>query len=476
VTLRNLKTALTLLAPGDPELERSISGALASGALLSPLAQIVAAYGGEPWFARRFRRNGSLSREALQELSDMYCDAAQEALALAPVRKAWTDALEREVRLREQAGRPVVTVAGNFASSTGMGQSARCMMEILAAADIEASTVELPTTYITPEQGYRDFDDPRLLGWPNAQSHASITVANADSAFFAYEVLPPSYWRAPRQIGYWVWETEILPRRFAKSATLFDEIWTPSRYSAEAIRKTVNIPVHVVPHVINVEELEQLAPRAGRSATRRRLGLPDDALAFGYFFDAKSFLERKNPTAVLRAFVDAFGERDDVLLVLKVTSPRRGSFEYQKLRSLYDGRRNIVWIEETMTRAHTLQLMASLDAYVSLHRSEGFGLTLAEAMALGLPVVATGYSGNMDFMTPDTALLVEAPVITTKIAFGPYEAGTRWADPVHEDAVIKLRQLVDNSAMRELLGVSAKKFVVGHLRAQSVSRRVQDIL
>lgn len=473
-TLRNFKAALALLGSAGPGSEELVARLLSSGQLMSPLAQIKAAFCGESWYVRRFGQEQVHSVADLNELGDLYWHDAQAAPRPG---SPWKKLLDDQAARKSHNGLPVINVAGNFSASTGMGQSARCMLQILDAAGIEIGTTELPSTFVAPEYSYRNFDDAKLLGWPDPQASVSITVANADTVFNAYKSLPKSYWSARRQIGYWVWETEALPRQFAKSCALFDEIWTPSEYSAAAIRTLANIPVHVLPHVVDFDEVNRAVSPARKRAYRRKFGLPADGLLYGYFFDAKSQLERKNPEALLRAFVEAFPGREDVFLVMKVSSPNRAAFEYQKLRGLYAMHRNILWVEDTMSRADVLRFMSCLDVYASLHRSEGFGLTMAEAMALGIPVIASGYSGNVDFMQDaKTALLVNTPVVTTQAAFGPYELGTRWGNPDHADAVAKLRLAADNAELRDRIGKAAHKYVRENLTAAALMPRVLSLL
>lgn len=243
------------------------------------------------------------------------------------------------------------------------------------------------------------------------------------------------YW-AVKNVGYWVWETEELPPTLQKYEKFFDEIWTPSDYSAEGIRHTISRPVKVLPHTLDFAAIDKAA------SNRSLFGLPESGILFGFIFDPHSVLERKNLMGVVRAFRKAFRDDDNCYLVLKVNGRCAGAYDYEMVRAQADWSR-ILFVEETYSREETYNFMKSLDVYVSLHRSEGFGLTCAEAMAMGLPVVASKYSGNLEFMRDDNSLLVPTKVIETDRPYGPYPAGTRWGDPDVEVAATMLRSLIE---------------------------------
>lgn len=326
-----------------------------------------------------------------------------------------------------------VNVAGFLDAPSGMGESARSLAASLAATPAITRSMALPH----PQGGVGATFDPLLFGWPQGGADVSVCVANADCAGQVDAFLPRSFW-AKRDVGYWVWETEELPARFKDGERLFDEIWTPSRFSADAIAKTVSCPVRVLPHTLDFPALDRAR------ANRARYGLPETGLLFGFAFDPLSVLERKNVRGLLRAFDAAFREDDDCYLVFKVNGNVQGHFDYEMLRARAE-RGRVLFFEGTLARDETYGFMKSLDAYVSLHRAEGFGLTCAEAMALGLPVVASGYSGNLEFMDKDNSLLVPTRVVETERAWGAYPAGSRWGDPDHEAAVDALRSLKDAS-------------------------------
>lgn len=372
---------------------------------------------------------------------------------------------ELEQRMESRRRTPcMVNFAGYLTAPTGMGESARSMRRTLTQCAVSVREMTLPH----PRAEYDSMPvSPYLFGWPASRADVSVTVANADTTAQLWEFLPRSYW-ASKNVGYWVWETEDLPLYLKKNAELFDEIWTPSAYSARAIARTVALPVQVTPHALDLPALD--AARPGR----RALGLPEGGTLFGFMFDPDSGIQRKNVEGLIRAFCAAFRKDDGCYLVLNVNGRREGQFDYEMVRARTDSDR-VVFYEAPLTRIRSYDFLASLDAYASLHRAEGFGLTCAEAMALGVPVLASGYSGNMDFMREDNSVLVHAGVIETDRPYGPYPAGTRWGEPDIDEAVVGLRSLLDRSK-RASLGERGRQSVRAALAPAVVAAAAGELL
>ena len=332
-----------------------------------------------------------------------------------------------------------VNLAGYMNAPSGMGESGRSMRATLATVNAITREFYLPH----PLAQYDEIPQAaEIFGWPSSCADISITIANADTANVVETVLPRSFW-AKKNIGYWVWETEQLPFAFKEAAQLFDEIWSPSQYSGDAIAQTVECPVRVLPHTLDFCNIDAAVP------ARQLFGLPEKALLFGFMFDPLSVLERKNVAGLVKAFKSAFRKDDNCYLVLKANGKVQGSFDYEMIKANAKCDR-ILFLESTLSREEIYKFMKSLDVYVSLHRSEGFGLTCAEAMAMGLPVIASNYSGNLEFMTPENSLLIPTAVLETDRPYGPYPAGSRWGDPDLEAASAAMRQLLDKEKRASL--------------------------
>lgn len=240
-----------------------------------------------------------------------------------------------------------------------------------------------------------------------------------------------------KTIGFFAWEMSTIPMLFQLALPLVDEIWTPSSFCGDAFRSAFDGTVRVMPHAIDLDVAGVIS--------RRSLGISDAAFVVHYSLDAHSSLARKNPTGALEAFARTFPEGDAVLL-LRVRRlnhvfdmARGGDREANRFLSLLE-RPDVVLIDEELTHGEVLDLMNISDCYLSLHRSEGFGYTIAEAMGLGKPVVATNYGGNCDFMDASCAWPIAYQLVEVRPDEFPYwEHGQTWADPSVDDAMEALR-------------------------------------
>ncbi len=376
---------------------------------------------------------------------------------------SWRNRLRKSLNERDTDGLHI-NLAAYTTAPTGMGESGRSMQRILSHTHHTVAELTLPHGRATH---IKKVDRATIFGWPAANANISITVANADATASARSFLPKVF-SAAKNVGYWVWETERLPPEHARWQMLYDEIWTPSNYSARAIAASVGVPVKVLPHALDFESL--------RHATRNRkaFGLPENVILFGYMFDPESNLERKNVRDLIAAFRMAFQSDVQCMLVLKVNGHTSGNFNFEMLRAQAADSR-VVFLDVTLSREATYDFLASLDVYVSLHRSEGFGLTCAEAMALGLPVVATGYSGNLDFMNDTNSILVNYLLQTTIRPNGSYPPGTMWAQPSIEHAAAAMQSLLSSDLRRDI-GLAAKTSISTQLSATTISKTLEGLL
>ncbi len=195
-----------------------------------------------------------------------------------------------------------------------------------------------------------------------------------------------------RNIGWWPWELAVFPKAWKPYAfELVDEVWASSTFLEDMYKRATDKPVKLVPLAVSVARMKPYS--------RKHYGLPDRRFLFLYIFDFNSSVARKNPMAAVRAFKQAFNPSDETVgLVLKTMNTKPNNSEWQAFLTECQTDKRIQLITETLDRPEVLGLINACDAYVSLHRAEGFGRTLAEAMLLGKPVIATDYSGNTDFM------------------------------------------------------------------------------
>jgi glycosyltransferase involved in cell wall biosynthesis len=210
---------------------------------------------------------------------------------------------------------------------------------------------------------------------------------------------------------------------------------------------------------------------------RKRFHIPEEVSVFCYFFDTKSVQYRKNPDAALTSFRLAFGDRKDVLLIIKASGGNSIALDYQRFKTRANGFDNVMLIEETWSQDKTAAFMATIDVYVSLHRAEGFGLTCAEAMSMGKPVLASAYSGNLDFMTGYPGL-VEGKIVQTLEKRGPYPQGSSWFEPNIEEAASKMLELLSPNRRRDFasLGLDLVNVLRPEMVAGTLNKLIEGLL
>jgi len=211
---------------------------------------------------------------------------------------------------------------------------------------------------------------------------------------------------------------------------------------------------------------------------RSRFGLPENACVFLFTFDFYSTVQRKNPGAVIAAFQHAFRQDDAAVLVLKSINVEQNRTAREKLGRQSEGA-NIIFLDRHISVPEMDSLFASADCYVSLHRSEGLGLGMAQAMYFGKPVIATNYSGNLEFMNRENSLLVDYTMTELEQVAGSYEYGTRWADPNVEQASNYMRWVFEHRSEARTLGARAaadiRRTLDVNVAAAEIIRRVRQI-
>lgn len=361
-----------------------------------------------------------------------------------------------------------VRLFGAFASTSGIATSARGTATALAASGLHFTIEPIAWTDSHPQPmpaPSRRQPDPGLPIWP-------VNLVHLNPGEFAYVVAThPSNLEirgADRAftIGVWAWETPNPPAAWRAFHALYDEIWAPSAHAAAAIAKDAAVPVTVMPHTIELPE--PIIDRAG-------LGWPAETFIFFFAYDALSNFTRKNPDGLIAAFSSAFpAPAASVMLILKGRGLNAGQFAH--LAALAADRPDIRIVMEDWSVEQTLGAIAACDCYVSLHRAEGFGRTMAEAMYYGRPVIASAYSGNMDFMSPDTAYLVPYELAVLGAANGDYEAGSIWAEPNPQAAAALMRQVAADPDEARQVGERGQQWVKSHLSGEATGRRIRDRL
>ncbi len=279
-------------------------------------------------------------------------------------------------------------------------------------------------------------------------------------------------------IGYGYWELSMYPKEWLVQNEYLNEIWAPTRFIKEVIEKTTKLPVFHMPIPVDF-----ILPEG---YTRSSFKLPENVFLFLFTFDMSSFVNRKNPQAVIQAFIQAFPieRKDEVCLVIKVNRIRSIEEQTRNFKRLveqvaFDSR--IVLIDELLDRSAILGLIQVCDAYVSLHRSEGFGLGMAEAMRMGKAVIGTDYSGNTDFMNETNSCPVKYTLIpVNKSEYCFVEDGAEWADPDSEHAAYYMRKVYEDKAFYSSIGKAAKTYIEEHHNLKVIGahyqKRIKELL
>jgi glycosyltransferase involved in cell wall biosynthesis len=254
-----------------------------------------------------------------------------------------------------------------------------------------------------------------------------------------------------------MWELAKYPDEWARNIERFDEVWVASRFTEASIGAAVSRPVSRLP--LGIE------PRFSRFLGRRHFGIPETPFVFLFAFDFLSFIERKNPLAVVEAFrrLTRLRPASDVVLVIKVNNSEQRPVEHRRFLEGVAGHGDgVIVIDRTMTDDEIKNLIRCCDCFVSLHRAEGYGFPLGEAMYFGKPVIATAYSGNLEFMNEDNSCLVNSRLVPVNARSYPHGAGQVWADPDIDAAVDWMIKLVDDRRYSRALGERASRHVRTH--------------
>jgi Glycosyl transferases group 1 len=359
-----------------------------------------------------------------------------------------------------------VRVSGYLGHTLGLGSAARGYVEALGAAGVPVSTLSVPLDHLAlpaelaagyGRQGFEDLVHHGRHGF-------EIVAVNADELPDFVERLGVGYFEGPR-IGIWGWETNSIPVRWRRAFDLVDEIWVYSRFMAENIGAVAPVPVRALAPPVKAPD-EPAAPV--------RLGVGEGFL-FLFVFDYLSTIQRKNPVGLVEAFRRAFAPGEGPRLLIKtINAPLRPLAEEEVLWAA-EGRPDIHVIDRSLSGEELAGLMAGCDCYVSLHRAEGFGLTIAEAMSIGKPVIATGYSGNVDFMDAENSWLVDYEIARVGPECEIYPPEGEWAEPSVAHAAQLMREVHDSPEEAALRGTRAAEDIARSLspRATGAAMRLR---
>jgi glycosyltransferase involved in cell wall biosynthesis len=368
--------------------------------------------------------------------------------------------------LRSPRLRPGVNLFGYHRSPTGLGAHSRGVRLAMEAAGIAVRPNLLTNVAMAPDLHAEEF-----YGQYDASLDTNVFLTYPHEHVATLNVVPQHVRCGRRNVAHFSWEQRQGNFLWAEVYGEYAQLWAVSRFAAESLERVMGRTVHTVPNVVDATELPE--PLA-----KERAGLDPATFTFLYVFDANSSIERKNPEAAIHAFARAFSPAEPVELLLRVSNAHRLEHR-ERLRRMWRevprGSR-IRLSSEPLRRGQLLGLLSAADCYVSLHRAEGFGYTCAEALVYRRPVVATGYSGNLQFMTDENSFLVGWREVAVEVADGPFQRGSVWAEPDEEHAAHLMRMVWEQPELAAERSQRGRAHVLEHLSPAAVGEVIGRLL
>lgn len=362
-----------------------------------------------------------------------------------------------------------VNLVGNIKGDNGLGQSTRLIADILEESNYDYTI----NNFFVPPGGSMTNETYSHKITQDSPYNINIIHVNASEFTVAYMQLGKKLWDYRYNIAYWLWELEDFPEEWIGNIHLADEIWTPAQFITNTLKKYTDKPVYTVPYCVTAPTSEKF--------DRKHFGLPEDKFLFLMMFDSGSVMERKNPLGTIEAFKRAFDKNNDkVGIVIKINELEQSVRDIDYIHSVLDGYENIYIINKTLTKVEVNSLTKCVDVFVSLHRAEGFGLVLAEAMLVGTPTIATNWSANTEFMNKDVACMVDYKMIEIEKDMPPFKKGYKWADADIDEAASFMKKLYEDQEFYEKIKKNAYDHIRTHLSmersAELVNSRLLQIL
>ena len=355
---------------------------------------------------------------------------------------------------------PIAEVIGVLKAELGVGEAARRTAAALTAAGVPHRTTGWYAASLSRCSAPQPDSSLDLRG----PSDIAIVNLNADVLEQLVDDLGATHLRGRHRVGVWFWEVEDFPEELWPAFDLVDEVWVATEFMQRAIgavspKPVVHMPIPLFP------------PPVDPLLTRADLGL-DERYTFLFVFDHFSILDRKNPLGLIEAYAEAFAPEDGARLLIKTINAERHVLDHEALLLASASRPDIDIRDGYLAPGEVGALLAGADCYVSLHRAEGLGLTIAESMALGKPAIVTDYAGSTDFVTPGIAYPVPYELIEVGSGNDPYDPGVRWADPDLGSAAKFMRHVFEHPDEAAAMGEQARIELHDRFSASVCGRRM----
>ena len=359
-----------------------------------------------------------------------------------------------------------VNLIGFIQGEIGLGQSCR-----LIASALDASPVDFTVFNFEQISAMRHNDhswDHKITN--NMPYNINLFHLNPPELALAYMTMDKDTWKDKYNIAFWLWELEEFPEEWLPSLALVDEIWTPAHFVTNNLSKITEKQVFTMPYPMSAPVSDEY--------DRAYFELPEHSFLFLTMYDCNSTMERKNPMGSIEAFKKAFDKNDQsVGLVIKINNPQQKDIE--KIKDIIAGYKNVTLIAKTVSKLEVNSLIRCCNVFVSLHRAEGYGLPMAEAMVLGRVVIGTNWSANTEFMNSTNSCPVDYTIVELQDDYVMYKKGSHWAQPDVNQAAQYMVRLVSDPDYYVSLADSAKNHMIKYnhvnVAAVRINERIQAI-
>jgi glycosyltransferase involved in cell wall biosynthesis len=345
-----------------------------------------------------------------------------------------------------------INFVGFAKAEMGLGQSLRMLVSTAFKAEIPIVIRDIKPDIQSQQTNLSVLEHLDT----NCKYGINCICINPDVLYLLPRWLNISEWREKYNIGYWFWELSNYPKTWRYATKIVDEIWVNTDYVAHSMKKS-GLPVFKIPFSISLDPPNE-------NLNRSHFNLDEDSFLYLFSYDILSSSGRKNPEAVIESFLEAFPEPDPtrVGLIIKSINGKTAPDKLKALHDRFSADPRICFIDESFETEEMLALLACCDCYISLHRAEGLGLGMAESMFLGKPVIATGYSGNMEFMNENNSFLVPYTLVPVSPEDYPNSKNELWADPDAREAAVIIRKVFEDQEHARLIGKNAAAYMREH--------------